>query len=130
MARNEEFKELVKNIAMHIAASAPKYVAPADIPGRDLEQERDIAREQFKDSKKPPAIIEKIVEGKLTKFYEEVCLLEQPTSRTTSSRSRTSSSSSSPSSRKTPRSAGSSGSRSRSEAAMDAPRRRLRRASC
>jgi elongation factor Ts len=77
VARNEEFKELVKNIAMHIAASAPKYVAPADVPAEILEQERAIAREQFKDSKKPPAIIEKIVEGKLTKFYEEVCLMEQ-----------------------------------------------------
>jgi elongation factor Ts len=77
VARNEEFKELVKNIAMHIAASAPKYVAPADVPAEILEQERAIAREQFKDSKKPPAIVEKIIEGKLTKFYEEVCLLEQ-----------------------------------------------------
>jgi elongation factor Ts len=77
VARNEEFKALVKNIAMHIAAAAPKYVAPADVPAEILEQERAIAREQFKDSKKPPAIIEKIVEGKLTKFYEEVCLMEQ-----------------------------------------------------
>jgi elongation factor Ts len=77
VARNEEFKELVKNIAMHIAAAAPKYVAPADIPVEILDQERAIAREQFKDSKKPPEIVEKIIEGKLTKFYEEVCLLEQ-----------------------------------------------------
>jgi elongation factor Ts len=77
VARNEEFKALVKNIAMHIAAAAPKYVAPADVPAEILEQERAIAREQFKDSKKPPAIIEKIVEGKLTKFYEEFCLMEQ-----------------------------------------------------
>ncbi len=78
VARNEEFKELVKNIAMHIAASSPKYVAPADVPAEILEVERSIAREQFKDSKKPPEIIEKIVEGKLNKFFEEVCLLEQP----------------------------------------------------
>jgi elongation factor Ts len=77
VAINEEFKELAKNIAMHIAAAAPKYVAPADVPAEVLEQERAIAREQFKDSNKPPAIVEKIVEGKLTKFYEEVCLLEQ-----------------------------------------------------
>jgi len=76
--RNEEFKELVKNIAMHIAAARPKYIAPADVPADELEKEKDIIREQFKDSKKPPQIIEKIVEGKLTKFYEEVCLLEQP----------------------------------------------------
>jgi elongation factor Ts len=77
VARNEEFKELVKNIAMHIAAAAPTYVAPADVPAEVLERERAIAREQFKDSHKPPAIIEKIAEGKLNKFYEEVCLLEQ-----------------------------------------------------
>jgi len=78
VARNEEFKELVKAVAMHIAAANPKYVAPADIPADVLAKEREIVREQFKDSKKPPEIIEKIVEGKLSKFYEEVCLLEQP----------------------------------------------------
>jgi elongation factor Ts len=78
VARNEEFKDLVKAIALHIAASNPKYVTPADVPAGILEQERMIVREQFKDSKKPAEIIEKIVEGKLTKFYEETCLLEQP----------------------------------------------------
>jgi len=77
VARNEEFKELVKALAMHIAAANPKYVAPADIPADVLAKEREIVREQFKDSKKPPEIIDKIVEGKLQKFYEEVCLLEQ-----------------------------------------------------
>ncbi|MBN1938345.1 MAG: translation elongation factor Ts [Candidatus Aminicenantes bacterium] len=78
VAKNEEFQDLVKNIAMHIAAANPKYVAPADIPADILEKEREIIREQFKDSKKPAEIVEKIVEGKLTKFYEETCLLEQP----------------------------------------------------
>jgi len=78
VAKNEEFQELVKNIAMHIAAAAPKYVAPADVPADVLEKEREIIREQFKDSKKPAEIVEKIVEGKLSKFYEETCLLEQP----------------------------------------------------
>ncbi len=78
VARNEEFKDLLKNIAMHIAAARPKYIAPADVPADELEKEKDIIREQFKDSKKPPQIVEKIVEGKLAKFYEEVCLLEQP----------------------------------------------------
>ena len=77
VARNEEFKELVKNVAMHIAAANPKYVSPADVPAEILEQERAIAREQFKDSKKPPEIVAKIAEGKLVKFYEEFCLLEQ-----------------------------------------------------
>jgi len=78
VAKNEEFQELAKNIAMHIAAANPKYVAPADIPADVLEKEREIIREQFKDSKKPAEIVEKIVEGKLSKFYEEFCLLEQP----------------------------------------------------
>ena len=78
VARNEEFKELAKNIAMQIAAANPRYVAAADIPAAELEQEKEIIRAQLQDSKKPPQIIEKIVEGKLKKFYEEVCLLDQP----------------------------------------------------
>ncbi len=75
---NEEFRELAKNIAMHIAAAAPLYIAPEDVPADILDKEKDIIREQFKDSNKPAEIIEKIVQGKLSKFYEEVCLLEQP----------------------------------------------------
>jgi elongation factor Ts len=78
VAINEEFKELVKNIAMHIAASNPTYIAPEDIPADVLEKEKGIIREQLKDSKKPAEIVEKIVTGKLGKFYEEVCLLDQP----------------------------------------------------
>lgn len=78
VARNEEFKELVKNISMHIAASNPKYISSEEIPSEELEEEREIVREQFKDSGKPPEIVEKIVEGKLKKFYEEVCLENQP----------------------------------------------------
>ncbi|HDJ23287.1 MAG TPA: translation elongation factor Ts [Candidatus Aminicenantes bacterium] len=77
VARNEEFQTLVKNIAMHIAATNPKYIAPEDIEDEVLEQEKEIIRAQFKDSNKPPQVIEKIVEGKLKKFYEEICLLEQ-----------------------------------------------------
>ncbi len=78
VARNNEFKELVKNIAMHIAASNPRYVSSEEISPEILEQEKDIIKEQFKDSKKPPEIVEKIIQGKLGKFYEEVCLLDQP----------------------------------------------------
>jgi elongation factor Ts len=77
VARNDEFKDLVKIIAMHIAAASPKYISPEDVPKEELEEEKDIVREQFKDSKKPPEIMEKIVQGKLSKFYEEVCLLNQ-----------------------------------------------------
>ena len=78
VARNDEFRELAKNVALQIAASAPRYVAPADVPAAELEQEREIIRAQLKETNKPPQIIEKIVEGKLKKFYEEVCLLDQP----------------------------------------------------
>lgn len=78
VARNEEFRELAKNIAMQIAAAKPKYIAPEDIPPEEIEKEKEIIREQLKDSKKPAEIIEKIVQGKLSKFFEEVCLLEQP----------------------------------------------------
>lgn len=78
VSRNDEFKELVKNIAIHIAASAPEYLSSEDIPLEVLKEEKEIIREQFKDSKKPPEIIEKIVQGKISKFNEEVCLLDQP----------------------------------------------------
>jgi len=78
VARNEEFQELVKNIGIHIAASCPQYVCSDDIPPEVVEEEREITRAQFQDSKKPPEIVAKIVEGKLSKFYGEVCLLDQP----------------------------------------------------
>ena len=77
VARNKEFEDLVKNIAMHIAASNPKYVSSEEIPPQILEEEKEIIREQFKDSKKPPEIVEKIIQGKLGKFNEEVCLMDQ-----------------------------------------------------
>jgi elongation factor Ts len=75
VARNEEFQELVKNICLQIAAANPKYIAPEDIPAEVIEQE--IVRAQFQDSGKPAEIIEKIVQGKMGKLYEEVCLLDQ-----------------------------------------------------
>jgi len=78
VAQNEEFRELVKNISLHIAAANPRYISSEDISPEVLEQEKEIIREQFKDSKKPPEILDKIVQGKLGKFYEEVCLLDQP----------------------------------------------------
>lgn len=78
VARNEEFRELVKNIAMQIAAANPRFVSAEEIPASELGEEREIIRAQLKDMQKPPQIIDKIVEGKLKKFYEEVCLLHQP----------------------------------------------------
>ena len=77
VARNEEFQALVKNIAMHIAAANPTYVSSEDVPQEVLEEEKEIIREQYKDSGKPPEIVEKIVQGKLSKFYQEACLLDQ-----------------------------------------------------
>ena len=78
VSRNEEFKELVKNIALHIAAADPKYISKDDIPLDVLEEEKDITRAQFEGSNKPQDIVEKIVLGKLGKLYSEVCLLNQP----------------------------------------------------
>jgi len=78
VARNEEFQELVKNISLHIAAADPKYVSSEDIPDEVLAEEKDIIRGQFIDSNKPPEIVDKIVDGKLKKFFEEVCLIDQP----------------------------------------------------
>ncbi len=78
VARNEEFQKLVKNIALHIAAADPSYVSSEDVPQEVLDEEREIIKEQFKDSGKPPEIIDKIVEGKLGKFFQEACLLDQP----------------------------------------------------
>ena len=77
VARNEEFQEMVKNIAMHIAAADPRYISSNNIPEEGLAEEKDIIRGQLKDSNKPPEIMEKIVEGKLNKYFQEVCLLNQ-----------------------------------------------------
>ncbi|HPR38483.1 MAG TPA: translation elongation factor Ts, partial [Spirochaetota bacterium] len=74
VARNEEFVNLAKEIAMQIAAANPLYVKPEDVPADIIEKEKEIYREQMKNSGKPDNVIEKIVEGKLTKFYSEVCL--------------------------------------------------------
>ncbi|HON72112.1 MAG TPA: translation elongation factor Ts [bacterium] len=78
VARTDEFKTLTKEIAMHIAASNPRYISIADIPEDVLESEKDIYATQAQNEGKPPQVIERIVQGKLEKFYQEVCLLEQP----------------------------------------------------
>jgi elongation factor Ts len=78
VARTAEFQTLVHDIAMHIAAVDPRYVRKEDVTAADMEREKDIFRAQAAATGKPPAVIEKIVEGKMSKFYEEVCLLEQP----------------------------------------------------
>jgi elongation factor Ts len=78
VAKTEPFQELVKDLSMQVAASNPTYVAREDVPPTVLEKERQIYREQMADQKKPPQILDKIVEGKLEKFFTEQCLLEQP----------------------------------------------------
>jgi len=82
VARGEEFQQLVKDIAMHIAAAEPRYVSRDEVAPETLDKERDIARAQAKNdpknANKPEQVIDKIVEGRLNKFYEEVVLLDQP----------------------------------------------------
>lgn len=76
VARTDDFKNLAKDLALHIAAANPLYVAIDDVPGEVIEKEREIYKEQAQG--KPDDVVEKMIEGKLLKFYEEVCLLEQP----------------------------------------------------
>ncbi len=78
VARTDDFQNLLKDISMHIAASDPKFVRTEDVTAADLEREREIYKAQAAATGKPPAVVEKIAEGKMAKFYEEVCLLEQP----------------------------------------------------
>ena len=75
VARTDAFRELVKNIAMHIAASNPVYLKREDVPSDVIDKEKSIYSAQIKD--KPPHVVEKIVEGKLEKFYTDTCLMDQ-----------------------------------------------------
>ena len=78
VARTPEFAELTRNLAMQVAAAGAEYVRREDVPAERVAKEREIYAAQMEGQKKPPAILEKIVDGKLEKFYAEVCLLEQP----------------------------------------------------
>ncbi len=78
VARSEQFRTLAHEIALQIAANAPKYVSPADIPADEIERETQKARARGKEEGKPDAVIDKIVEGYLDKYKDEVCLLRQP----------------------------------------------------
>lgn len=77
-AKNEEFKTLVKDIAMQIAAAKPEYVSREEVPTEILDKEKEILRAQALNEGKPEKIIEKMVEGRVEKYYKEICLLEQP----------------------------------------------------
>jgi len=81
VARTDDFQNLTREIAMHIAAANPQYVRREEVPADVLERERSIYRSQMEGQNKPPAVIDKIVEGKLNSFYEQVCLLDQPSIR-------------------------------------------------
>jgi elongation factor Ts len=78
VARNEAFQTLVRDIALHIAAANPSYVRREDVPADVLEKEKEIERVKLREQKKPEAMLEKILTGKMEKYFETVCLLDQP----------------------------------------------------
>ena len=78
VARTDDFKELVHDLAMHIAAADPQYVRKEDVPAGALDKEKDIQRARVIAEGKPEKVADKIVEGRMGKYYEEVCLYEQP----------------------------------------------------
>jgi len=81
VARTEDFQTLAKELAMHVAAASPQYVRREDVPEDVVERERAIYKAQMEGAKKPAQVIDKIVEGKLNSFFEQVVLLEQPSIR-------------------------------------------------
>ncbi len=78
VARTDGFQDLVKDIAMQIAAADPKYLRREDVPAAVLDKEKEIARERARNEGKPEKVLDKIVEGRLAKFFEEACLIDQP----------------------------------------------------
>ncbi|ANS74029.1 elongation factor Ts [Paenibacillus yonginensis] len=77
VAKTDQFKEFARDIAMHIAAVSPKYVRREEVPTEELEKEKEILKAQALNEGKPEKIVEKMVEGRIGKFYEEICLLDQ-----------------------------------------------------
>lgn len=77
VAKNDDFKEFAKNIAMHITATNPVSIRPEDVPKETIEKEKEIYREQVREMGKPEKIVDKIVEGKLKKYFKENCLMNQ-----------------------------------------------------
>jgi elongation factor Ts len=88
VARTEPVQELARNLAMQVASANPTYVAREDVPAEAIEREKDIYRSQLADQKKPPQVLDKIIEGKLGKFFEDVCLLEQAYQRDTTGKTK------------------------------------------
>ena len=81
VARTDEFQQLTREVAMHIAAASPLYATREQVPSEDIEREKAIFRAQFEDSNKPPQVIDKIVDGKINSYYQQVVLLDQPSIR-------------------------------------------------
>ncbi len=77
VARSDSFQELCKNVAMHIAAARPEYVSREEVPASTVEHEKEILRIQALNEGKKPEIVEKMIEGRVNKFYKEICLLDQ-----------------------------------------------------
>lgn len=78
VARNEEFQALVHDLAMQVVAINPLYIKPEDVPKEVIAKEKEMYLEEIRGQEKPPAVVEKILEGKLEKYFEDVCLLKQP----------------------------------------------------
>lgn len=78
VARNDQFRELAHNLALHIAASSPRYMTIEDVPAAELERETSVLKAQALAEGKPEAVIEKVITGRIAKFYEELVLMEQP----------------------------------------------------
>jgi elongation factor Ts len=76
-AKSDEFVRFAKDLAMHVAASNPRYITPEDVPAKDLEDEKQVYRKQLEKDGKPANIIDKAVEGRINRFYEEQCLVKQ-----------------------------------------------------
>lgn len=78
VARTEDFKQFAKDIAMHVAASAPEYIRPEEVPAEVVDKEKELIGKELEQAGKPAEMIEKITEGKIAKFYEQICLVKQP----------------------------------------------------
>jgi len=78
VARNEEFQAFVHDLAMQIAATNPLYLKPEDVPEEVIAKEKEMYLEELRGQEKPPAVVEKILIGKLEKYFEDICLLKQP----------------------------------------------------
>ncbi len=78
VARTEDFKQFAHDVAMHIAAASPEYVTPEDVPEERRDKEKDFYRTELASQNKPAEMVDKIIDGKLSKFYETICLMQQP----------------------------------------------------